>query len=917
MFVNSRFAVFFILLLMFAFQSLAMAQKTPIYDFSDKQVLSQWGEAHDIAGIRQVPEGMEIGISGEDPYLFGPAADYPAEELLWLKIRLKSEQGGNGQIFWFEKNPSESASIHFFCRAEVWEEIRVPLPALGRGFRLRLDPPGTSGKCFVSKISFESRTLFKEPEWVAPDKPSPPDQNFAVTSGDLKLVVASAQLNDFEVRIGGREFAIGYTHAPIGVFRNGKAVWLNDLFEKMLFSKAKRDGAAIVSQLKLGEPGGNVWELNQRYSPAKTPGAIDVELQWTVSQDQEILFLPTLTLFPGAGSFGAKKDHALFAGLEYLDSQDTGSSEADIRGPGSHRLVPDNLRVTIPLMALEFEGRYLAISWLQSPAVAPMFDLPDRHFRSGGSLMGLIFPGSDGANRQEGELLPYAPVRLKAGIPLLLKATIYGGMGKGVVPSIKQYIAQNGLPALPKTGLDSEKYYSLATAGWLDSGLSDKAGKFRHALPGSFGFGAAPDAAMMLDWLSQKTKRPELKLRLLKASKQALALVPSEDLNFRGVSHVRYPVPALLYGHLEENLNRSEAEARGALKRFESDGTIIFKKNPKGEDLGATHFEAHANGLSAPIIASQLENASLSGSEELISEGLKILRLQDQYENSAPRGAQTWEVPLHTPDILASAYLVKAYTLGYALSGDKHFLEQAQKWAWTGIPFLYLTPPNIEKVDGEYTGVAPKIPATKIDRAGVYSSIAVFGATQWTAPNWMGLPVQWCGLVYSDALYRLFKYDPNPIWKQIADGITLSGIQQTFPIGKDSLRQGLLPDSFNLRPQSQNDPGINPGTVQANAIRQLTGVPLYDMQVFFAKDRLIVHAPGSILPGSSTQNRLSFKAIPWTRSEYDLLIVGFKKEPTIKIDDKVFKLAAPSYFDVGKGRLILHLKGEKTVQIDL
>jgi hypothetical protein len=45
----------------------------------------------------------------------------------------------------------------------------------------------------------------------------------------------------------------------------------------------------------------------------------------------------------------------------------------------------------------------------------------------------------------------------------------------------------------------------------------------------------------------------------------------------------------------------------------------------------------------------------------------------------------------------------------------------------------------------------------------------------------LGLPVQWCGLVYADALYRLVRDDPKGPWKQLADGITLSGIQQTWP----------------------------------------------------------------------------------------------------------------------------------------
>ena len=97
----------------------------------------------------------------------------------------------------------------------------------------------------------------------------------------------------------------------------------------------------------------------------------------------------------------------------------------------------------------------------------------------------------------------------------------------------------------------------------------------------------------------------------------------------------------------------------------------------------------------------------------------------------------------------------------------------------------------------------------------------------------------------------------------------------------------------------------------------LTGVPLYDMQVFHAQDRLIVHAPGSISPTVSTPKSVSFKVKPWTKSQYDVLIVGLKTEPKISLNGSAYKLIAPSRYDAPKGRLILHLQGEISVKLDL
>src|SRR6266567_3140504 len=268
------------------------------------------------------------------------------------------------------------------------------------------------------------------------------------------------------------------------------------------------------------------------------------------------------------------------------------------------------------------------------------------------------------------------------------------------------------------------------------------------------------------------------------------------------VGHVRYPLAALVYGHVAENAARASENGRRVLQSFDPDGSVRYHARDGGLDLGKTHFTNEASGLTSGSVESLLEAAGFSGDRKLLEAALDRLRAMDKFRNGVPRGAQTWECPLHTPDILASAHLVGAYTLGYELSGETEFLDQARYWAWTGVPFVYLVNPTAGPI-------------------GPYGTIAVFGATHWQAPVWMGLPVQWCGLVYADALYRLQRFDTSGPWKQLADGITASGVQQSCPVGSNAQRQGLLPDSFQLRPQIRNDAAINPGTVQAVAARLL------------------------------------------------------------------------------------------------
>ena len=214
----------------------------------------------------------------------------------------------------------------------------------------------------------------------------------------------------------------------------------------------------------------------------------------------------------------------------------------------------------------------------------------------------------------------------------------------------------------------------------------------------------------------------------------------------------------------------------------------------------------------------------------MVEEGLRLLRiLPERFDEGVPRGAQTWEIPLHTPDILGSAYLVKAFALGYELTGDPSYLDAARYWAWTGVPFVYLVNPTTASGPGA---------------VGPFATIPVLGATNWIAPNWIGLPVQWCGLVYAESLARLARHDPNGPWQTLADGIAASGIVQTYPL--DHPHHGLLPDSFNLRPSRATRPTSTPRRCSRWPSACWPGEPGAIPYEFRAlrQSGLWVHAPG-------------------------------------------------------------------------
>ena len=828
-------------------------EQKALFDLATPGGRQGWEAAHDLAPLTASAEGLVFRATGDDPYAVGPGATVPAGPV-WLRIRLKASQSGMGQVFYFAEGggPSEADSVRFPVTAGDWRDIRLPVAALPLRCRFRIDPPGVAGSTVtVALLDVEPRIVTPEPSWPRPELPNLVPNAAAVRSDDMTL----RHINRFSgmgVYLGAERFAIGNTQALIGfqLTSNQPAQWIN-LAEtgETLVNLA---GNILTVATIITDTQGGQWNLMQTISPGKRPNSLKFEMSLQISQERVILYLPWLTLLPGFGTFGETKSQALLAGIEYLEKDEPSSSEADIKGPEAQRQVPDRYQMTLPLMAIAARGKWLALAWEPSPLVAACFDSPDRRFKSGGHLMSLLLPGAEGVfHRTPGSLLPSMGKTLKAGQKVTLRATLYSGNGADVTPAIRAYVADKGLPALPEKA-NSDKAVALLSAGWLDSGI--KVGnRYRHAYPGDFGPQPAADAALCQDWLATFDS-PEVS-RLRAAARAAREGIRPPDLNETGVGHVRTPVALLSYADenaIWESLEKSLRRTQELLAAFDDSGRIRYQ--PGKTDFGKTHFADHANGLTAASLAQAGDAAFFIGINRVIVDYLKRLRAADAlYQGTVPRGAQTWEVPLHTPDILASAHLVRAFARGYELSDDIRLLEAARYWAWTGVPFVYLVPPTAQPV-------------------GLYGTPPVLGATNWTAPNWIGLPVQWCGLVYAEALYLLANLDANSPWKRLADGIVVSGLQQTWPKGSNKERQGLLPDSFNLPGQARNDVAINPATLQV-PYSTFIGRPMYN---YWRVDPSgpFLHAPGIIRPKTYIGSGLRFYVDGWRNENYFVLISG-------------------------------------------
>jgi hypothetical protein len=852
--------------------------------------LQGWTPNARVKNLTYSSEGLAVVSTGEDPWIEGPAVDLPGDKIIRVKIRMKSNADASAELF-YGRVFRAGDSVRFTTVTDgQWHDYSLVIrDKLGPGTRFRLDPCTGAGNVTVAWIRIETISEIVVP---ALDKPEEPDRNStsitSVKSGGLEFVHYGGTWGNFALKVNGVEMAAGYQSDLLGLLLDEQPEWIN--LKNVNFTLDN----SFTSSVTFKDSKDGIWEIQRSIKPAKQQGTLIVEIEIKADRDRGIIRMPWLTIFPGLGTFGQRKDQGLFAGVEYLCDEPS-SSEADIETPDHIRRVPDPVKITFPLMAITNGGNYIGVIWEPSEIVAATFDSPDRIYNSGAHVVALSGPGV-GDLRFENAFCAQVPFKLLANQPLKVTAMIIGGKGKSVVPAVRQYVALKGLPTVPQLEGGFDTATDLLAHGWLDSKINEH-GLFRHAVwSNNFPAGPAADAAAFIDWLANHTENENLRERLDNGRKLALSRIPPGQPFSSGVSHEHLPTAPLVFGRTFDFVRQRRSQAFNLLRSFDTNGIKLYR--PGTTDYSKTHFAKHANGLSGQAMATILEAATLSADKELIREALQLLDKQTAlYAGTVPRGAQTWEVPLHTPDILASAHMVKAYALGYMISGKQEYLDQARYWAWTGVPFVYLHAPTSGRV-------------------GAYSTIAVLGATNWKAPLWIGLPVQWCGLVYGSALHLLNQFDPDGPWEKIANGITVTGLQMSWPLS-DEQRQGLLPDSFDLKAQIPQGPAINPGTVQAHLAELYGKGTIYDVKKL-PRHGWFVHAPCTISNVREDKDSVKLTVEGWDDKQCYVLVSGIETEPNeivVNPDKSHTRRAAETQYNREQKILLIAIERTSEIQI--
>jgi hypothetical protein len=535
------------------------------------------------------------------------------------------------------------------------------------------------------------------------------------------------------------------------------------LFPKKLKALRLKDGSVGVElsdKIKLGRLEA---QFAQRYILKPDSAGIEVETRLKAIRPGSLVRLQAPTVLAGDGSFGSSARQALFPGLEYMGPGERSSSTLDIAPPEHLRFAPHPNRVTMPLMAIESpHSELVALLWRmperpEPPFIpCPLFASPNFLDGQKNHLMTLYIP-SVPEYAAENSLHGHRPVELKAGQSVVMRAVILLKAKAGVPESIREWTKRWGLPPLPSLPRTLKQTIALSLRGF-EQVLYDDGKGWRPVS----GWQPAPTQTFALYYL---------------LAEQALGKdCPVPNAARKGVERVR-PVRDLALslhaGSVSEALRATRAQALGLMASQLPEGGWPFRPTDRTASLGQPgEIEV---GTCAANAYRLLQAGMMLRDDRLTEAGLKALDFMQRFE--IPRAAQVWEVPVHTPDILASAHAVDAYLAGYQATGQRRYLDRAIYWAETGLPFFYWWQRPEEGLE-----------------AMLYGAIPVFGATFYTY-SWFGRIVQWCGLAYAHSLLHLAQYDRTYDWKHIAEGITRSGIIQQR-VEPNFL--GLYPDSIGM-----------------------------------------------------------------------------------------------------------------------
>ncbi len=594
---------------------------------------------------------------------------------------------------------------------------------------------------------------------------------------------------------------------------------------------------------------GNEWTTQVEIVLPKNGDPMRVHHQFSATKKTTLIRATGPNLHIGDGTSGRAKSWGLFPGLEYLNGPEPSSNIRDLAPPKNDRSTPHPNKITIPFMTItlgqnsklppnkpdfyftpdSIESRNqlqhpnlsllpnnqlsLSLAWNPLQKWDGIHTLPTAHFSSPNDTelvashrMALSIPSvPEFASEHPGR--PVEPYIVSPGRPLSIKSNIKLTQGTPL-KALRAWLDDNG--GIPKPNPAPRSFMdelALCRTGFLDTVRGDSEGRFRHCIGWGSSHSAGFSMLLWLDGLVSGSQKARSAATL--AASQMLQEGGPDRLTSHNLTHiVRWELP-FHFGHLAEAMEALDERIDRLAKSQHSDGgwrqPALSGKHAKLGKAGDA-----VSGTVARQTMELMRHARITGDTDSLTAGFKALEFLNNF--SLPRGAQMWECPMYQPDILAAGYAVAANLDAWRCTGNEAHLRESIRWAETGVPFIYLwSLPDKPMMLG--------------------ATIPVFGSTFFTH-SWLGVPVQWCGLVYSYHVWHLqeelakrpdlakrlarrteLRFTPAD-WKRMVQLITYSAMHQQFADGE---KIGTYPDSI-VDFEKRMPAFINPEDILANVL---------------------------------------------------------------------------------------------------
>lgn len=412
------------------------------------------------------------------------------------------------------------------------------------------------------------------------------------------------------------------------------------------------------------------WHIQVDIAAAKSPDTLEVTATLAGPPGGKVLEFagPSLRVDPAPAPDPLQR-YAMFGGLEMLEPGWPSSSERAIGEKLAERHTPHPYKITVPLMAVESRGLTTGLMWQplqkwdgRNNCPTATFASPDFLTGQPNHLMRLWVPGVPDWVA-ENQLYAHRPYVMAAGQPLTIRYQVYARPNAPALLAAREWFEAFGVPEPPPELHDGSKLHDLIarcygrTMYW-----PEQKGWTQH-------------------WFFEQPPgyQPEMAAFLVGHAAAVGERRWIEATNLSGRRLIDAAVP------LAARVGPGEQHARAVAAAMRADGTWPFNNterirklareitNGKYDNLGENG--ATELGVCAGNALVILQQARICGDPELIAAGGKALEAMRRFK--VPRGAQVWEVHLEIPDIRAAALAVEAFQIGYHLTGEASYLDDA------------------------------------------------------------------------------------------------------------------------------------------------------------------------------------------------------------------------------------------------